>query len=136
MANKRLKAINKIRIMNAHSRTVGRRVHAEARLKERFGLEYTKVKKAIDNNGFKVLFEKKRTKICYISYCDQDIYFVTSGGEISTFLTKEMVESSHPEAFEPKKKKKKKNKDKQKKRKKLRGKQAGKLIPASELFKK
>lgn len=128
---KRLSNLSRARIMNAHSRTVGRRNHAELRLVERFGVEYTKVKNIIDNGGAKLLLEcRNGDRIHVMFYMGHEIYFSTYLGEIKTFLTREMVEESFPEIFNPpKKQKQKKKKSKKKKR------PQPKLIPASELFK-
>lgn len=51
----RLSPQRRLRIMNAVRRNVGRRNHAEQRLRERFGVEYVKVKNVINNGGAKIL---------------------------------------------------------------------------------
>jgi hypothetical protein len=126
----RLPIINRFRIVNSIRRKVSRRNHVEKRLKERFGLEYGKVKNVIDNGGSKVVLEcKTGNKIHYLSYMGHEIYFISYRGEIKTFLTKEMVEKSFPEVFDLPEEKKSKRKKKKKRNKQ------SKLIPASELFK-
>jgi hypothetical protein len=141
----RLKFVDKMKVVNADSRKVGRRVHAEKRLVERFGLDYVKVKHVIENGGAKVVLdcETNNKKVCLVSYMDCEIYFILFHGQISTFLTKEMVEKSYPEIFEPPKEKKKvkekrkltqRERQREKKKEKRKRKLRGRLIPASELF--
>ena len=122
---RKLRQINKIKIINSYRRQVGRRIHAEARLKERFGLEYSRIKNAIDNGHFRILDNVRGDKICYLKYLEHDIYFIIFRKQIKTFLTKEMLQSSHPHLFKPKTKTKKRKKRK---------KSVGELIPASKLF--
>jgi len=132
----RINIIDKTKIITAHRRTVGRRIHSEIRLRERFDLEYTKVKNIIDNGGSKVLLECETNgkEVRIVSYCGKDIYFIIFKDDILTFLTKEMVENSYPEIFEPPKEEKLKLPKKKKSKKKSKRKQQ-ELIPASELFK-
>jgi len=129
----KLPITNISRITNAHSRTVGRRNHAEKRLEERFGLDYIKVKNVIDNGGAKFLLKcTNNDEIYHLPYLKCDIYFIIRSGEIKTFLTKEMTEISFPEIFDPPKKEKTKERRDPKGKKKRKQPQ---LIPASELFK-
>jgi hypothetical protein len=128
MGEERLRLIDKMRVMNAYCRKISRQIHAEKRLKERFDLDYSKVKKVLENSGFKILLDDGRDKVCYLSYLDNNIYFVLFHNEIKTFLTEEMVKKTYPDVFNPPKKAKKKKKKKQKRKR-------SKLIPASELFK-
>ena len=128
MAEK-LSTIRRCKIIRSVRRKVGRRVHAEKRLKERFGLEYIKIRNVIDNGGAKLMLTcRNGTQVYKLVYMEKEIYFTTFHEQIKTFLTKEMVESSYPEIFEPEKKKIKKKKRKKKKRKQP------ELIPASKLF--
>jgi hypothetical protein len=130
MGKNRTTTNDKTKIINSVSRTIDRKIHAEKRLEERFGIEYIKISKIIKKNKYKILYREGQKKVCNFDYLGQDIYFISMYGEIKTFLTKEMVAKSYPQIFNPPRKKKKKKKKKAQKSKK----KVNVFIPASQLF--
>lgn len=91
--------IAKMREVNSYRRRVGRRNHSEERLKERFNLEYVKVKNIINNGGFEILLREGQNRICRMFYRNVEIYFIMYQDEIKTFMTKNMIENSYPGIF-------------------------------------
>lgn len=93
--------LKKIKSISSYTRKIGRRNHAELRLRERFGLDFLKIKNIIRNNGFAVLFEKNNggDKVCHISYMGKDIYFIAYKDEIKTFMKADMIAQYYPEIF-------------------------------------
>jgi hypothetical protein len=141
---RRTRVIDIAKSAKSYRRKIGRQIHAEKRLKERFGVDYNKVKNIIDNGGFKVILKQGLDELCQLSYLDKDIYFIIyQRDQIKTFFTREMVDKNFPDAFNPTavKRKNPKVRNPPEERARLRNKaermakQKRKFIPASKLFK-
>jgi hypothetical protein len=149
MARKqKLDANGRVKIRQDIKRKIGRKIHAEKRLKERFGLEYESVSNIIRSGNYKVvLHQDYGQKICNFQYKEHDIFFALREDEVKTFLTKEMVDKKKGELEEDIKKRRRQKKIDRKRRSKeerklnkmdnqprIKPKPNKVLIPASELF--